>query len=70
MPGGDEPTAGKYSHTNYYYYLLSWKWTATNKCLSYIAWPIADEALTQNLLDLVQQSSHYRQLKKGANEGE
>lgn len=33
-----------------------------------IAWPIADEALTQNILDLVQQASHYRQLKKGANE--
>ncbi|KAL5362823.1 50S ribosomal protein L30e-like protein [Aspergillus floccosus] len=32
------------------------------------AWPVADEALTQNLLDLVQQASHYRQLKKGANE--
>ncbi|KAI4136469.1 MAG: hypothetical protein L6R39_007769 [Caloplaca ligustica] len=33
------------------------------------AWPIADQALTQNILDLVQQASHYRQLKKGANEG-
>ncbi|KAJ0424613.1 50S ribosomal protein L30e-like protein, partial [Aspergillus heterothallicus] len=32
------------------------------------AWPVADEALTQQLLDLVQQASHYRQLKKGANE--
>ncbi|KAH8692885.1 putative snRNP and snoRNP protein [Talaromyces proteolyticus] len=32
------------------------------------AWPIADEALTQQILDLVQQASHYRQLKKGANE--
>ncbi|MCJ1388491.1 RNA binding protein snu13 [Xylographa bjoerkii] len=32
------------------------------------AWPIADEALTQTILDLVQQASHYRQLKKGANE--
>ncbi|KAJ5457491.1 hypothetical protein N7475_008879 [Penicillium sp. IBT 31633x] len=32
------------------------------------AWPIADEALTQSLLDLVQQSAHYRQIKKGANE--
>ena len=35
----------------------------------WIAWPLADEALTQQLLDLVQQASHYRQLKKGANEG-
>lgn len=34
---------------------------------SLAAWPVADEALTQNLLDLVQQASHYRQLKKGAN---
>lgn len=32
------------------------------------AWPIADESLSQSLLDLVQQASHYRQLKKGANE--
>lgn len=32
------------------------------------AWPIADQALTQEILDLVQQASHYRQLKKGANE--
>ncbi|OJJ50771.1 hypothetical protein ASPZODRAFT_86370 [Penicilliopsis zonata CBS 506.65] len=32
------------------------------------AWPLADEALTQSLLDLVQQAAHYRQLKKGANE--
>lgn len=34
-----------------------------------LAWPIADQALTQNILDLVQQASHFRQLKKGANEG-
>ncbi|KAL3480065.1 50S ribosomal protein L30e-like protein [Aspergillus californicus] len=32
------------------------------------AWPIADEALSQQLLDLVQQASHYKQIKKGANE--
>ncbi|KAJ5929796.1 hypothetical protein N7454_006746 [Penicillium verhagenii] len=32
------------------------------------AWPIADETMTQTILDLVQQASHYRQLKKGANE--
>ncbi|CUS08476.1 unnamed protein product [Tuber aestivum] len=32
------------------------------------AFPLADEALTQQILDLVQQASHYRQLKKGANE--
>ncbi|GAB7352334.1 hypothetical protein MBLNU459_g2778t1 [Dothideomycetes sp. NU459] len=32
------------------------------------AWPVADSAMTQEILDLVQQASHYRQLKKGANE--
>ncbi|KAL9055092.1 MAG: hypothetical protein Q9162_003762 [Coniocarpon cinnabarinum] len=32
------------------------------------AWPIADAALTQELLDLVQQGSHARQIRKGANE--
>jgi len=32
------------------------------------AWPIADAALSQEILDLVQQASHFRQLKKGANE--
>jgi len=29
---------------------------------------MADEALAQQILDLVQQAGHYRQLKKGANE--
>jgi hypothetical protein len=33
------------------------------------AWPVADEALAQKILDIVQQASNYRQLKKGANEG-
>jgi len=28
------------------------------------AWPVADEALAQKILDTVQQASHYRQLKK------
>ncbi|TIC92669.1 13 kDa ribonucleoprotein-associated protein [Colletotrichum higginsianum] len=32
------------------------------------AWPLADDALQQEILDLVQQCQHYRQLKKGANE--
>jgi len=30
--------------------------------------PIADEVLTNQILDLVQQASSYKQLKKGANE--
>ncbi len=33
------------------------------------AFPLADAALSQQILDIVQQASHYRQLKKGANEG-
>ncbi|KAK0613373.1 50S ribosomal protein L30e-like protein [Podospora aff. communis PSN243] len=33
------------------------------------AWPKAeDQALVQEILDCIQQASHYRQLKKGANE--
>ncbi|KAF2805079.1 L30e-like protein [Mytilinidion resinicola] len=32
------------------------------------AWPVADQALSQEILDLVQQAGNYRQLKKGANE--
>ncbi|PSS10467.1 hypothetical protein M430DRAFT_174956 [Amorphotheca resinae ATCC 22711] len=32
------------------------------------AWPLAGADLTQEILDLVQQASHFRQLKKGANE--
>jgi len=32
------------------------------------AWPVADAALNQEILDLVQQASHARLLKKGANE--
>ncbi|KIM65355.1 hypothetical protein SCLCIDRAFT_1212527 [Scleroderma citrinum Foug A] len=32
------------------------------------AWPMADENLTNSILDLVQQAGQYKQLKKGANE--
>ncbi|KAF2757682.1 L30e-like protein [Pseudovirgaria hyperparasitica] len=32
------------------------------------AWPVADQQMTQEILDLCQQAAHYRQLKKGANE--
>ncbi|KAJ5493661.1 hypothetical protein N7463_009748 [Penicillium fimorum] len=31
-------------------------------------WPMADAALTQELLDLLQQAMHYNQLRKGADE--
>ena len=32
------------------------------------AYPLADAELTVTLMDLVQQASNYKQLKKGANE--
>ncbi|CAF1082017.1 unnamed protein product [Brachionus calyciflorus] len=32
------------------------------------AYPLADEDLNKNILDLVQQAMNYKQLKKGANE--
>ncbi|KAI1495224.1 ribonucleoprotein-associated protein [Biscogniauxia mediterranea] len=32
------------------------------------AWPLADAALAQEILDLLQQATHYGQVKKGANE--
>ncbi|KAH8915990.1 L30e-like protein [Atractiella rhizophila] len=32
------------------------------------AYPLADAALTNQILDLVQQASNYKQLKRGANE--
>ncbi|KAL9935516.1 hypothetical protein V8E36_005864 [Tilletia maclaganii] len=32
------------------------------------AFPLADATLTNQILDLVQQAAHYKQLKKGANE--
>ncbi|KAJ3201846.1 RNA binding protein snu13 [Entophlyctis luteolus] len=32
------------------------------------AFPLADAQLTNKILDLVQQATHYKQLKKGANE--
>ena len=34
------------------------------------AYPLADATLSKTILDLVQQASNYKQLRKGANEGE
>ena len=34
------------------------------------AYPLADPELTQRILELVDQACNYKQLKKGANEGE
>lgn len=33
------------------------------------AYPLADTSLSTQILDLVQQATNYKQLKKGANEG-
>lgn len=41
---------------------------ATSNSQQSLAWPLADAGLAQELLDLIQQAGHYRQLKKGANE--
>ncbi|RKP22623.1 ribonucleo protein-associated protein [Syncephalis pseudoplumigaleata] len=32
------------------------------------AFPLADAALSNNIMDLIQQATHFKQLKKGANE--
>ena len=34
------------------------------------AFPLADAKLTVNILNLAQEANNYKQLKKGANEGE
>lgn len=65
----NEQSAGKQSQAAQALRLLSAKKLESLTDTVHIAWPIADEALTTELLDLVQQASHYRQLKKGANEG-
>ena len=33
-----------------------------------VAWPLADQALTTEVLDLIQSATHFRQIRKGANE--
>lgn len=53
----EDTNAGKY------FYLSSHEIQLTESA----AWPVADEALSQQLLDLVQSAGHYRQIKKGAN---
>jgi hypothetical protein len=41
----------------------------TGEAVNPKAYPLADSQLTITILDLIQQASHYKQLKKGANEG-
>lgn len=64
-------------------YVYMWVWSWVNKVnvtvfLSSLqteaevnpkAYPLADATLTKTILDLVQQASNYKQLRKGANEG-
>lgn len=40
----------------------------TSSTINPKAFPLADPNLTNQILDLVQQASHYKQLRKGANE--
>lgn len=42
--------------------------TCTGEAVNPKAYPLADSQLTITILDLIQQASHYKQLKKGANE--
>jgi len=56
---------------NYYrFYLFSLRSQGSLSAMSVNpkAFPLADAALANQILDLVQQASHYKQLKKGANE--
>jgi len=43
--------------------------TQTGETVNPKAYPLADAQLTITILDLVQQAANYKQLKKGANEG-
>lgn len=47
--------------------LLSWLQTEAE--VNPKAYPLADATLSKTILDLVQQASNYKQLRKGANEG-
>ena len=42
--------------------------TATDNEVNPKAYPLADQALTTKILNLVQQAVNYKQLRKGANE--
>ena len=42
--------------------------TATDSEVNPKAYPLADQALTTKILNLVQQAVNYKQLRKGANE--
>merc|ERR1712037_465224 len=44
------------------------KMTATDNEVNPKAYPLADQALTTKILNLVQQAVNYKQLRKGANE--
>jgi hypothetical protein len=56
-----------------------WKWDRAVPCRGTLpaaadapaskAFPMADASLTVTILDVVQQASNYKQLRKGANEG-
>jgi hypothetical protein len=61
--------------TIYFFHRSSNAWIITHnlrnissRIFKFKAYPLADIQLSQKLLDLVQQSLNYHQLKKGANE--
>lgn len=44
-------------------------YTQTGEAVNPKAYPLADAQMAITILDLVQQAANYKQLKKGANEG-
>ena len=49
--------------------LRSFLGSRDRRTLTFAAWPLADETLSQEILDILQQATQVKQSKKGANEG-
>lgn len=52
-----------------FYLLISYDTLQSIEAVNPKAYPLADAQLTITILDLIQQAANYKQLKKGANEG-
>ncbi len=53
----------------FYYVNLLIRYKETDQEINPKAYPLADGQLTVKILNLVQQASNYKQMRKGANEG-
>lgn len=59
-----------WSCLNLKFFFLFWLlYTQTGEAVNPKAYPLADAQMAITILDLVQQAANYKQLKKGANEG-